>query len=407
MRRVREQEARACARLEDLEERLGEDSEARLERLVDVVAARLPAVLEGPGHPGISWSGYFDIKFRDDHAGDGPTTFDQHRFVLNLAAPIMERFTFNAEVEIEGGGVGASYLTESEVVIEFAELSFELWEAFNVKAGALLVPFNRFNLLHDSPLQDLTDRPLVDRRIIPTTWAEAGVGIYGAFHPSPWISFDYDVILGNGLTEEISTSGGMRAARGSRREDNNDSKMVIGRVGATVDFPFLDVFNAGFSLAHGKYDDAGREDLTMIGFDWTLKKGPFEVVGEYVHVDLSRGMDQIAAGVPGGMERWYAELRCHFFPDSWCGGFPLFTDTSTFTFVVRYGEVDTNEDGTAVDFAARGDRYRDDRRRLTLGLNFRPIEDTVIKLEYQWFFEPSGIPEVDNNRFVASFATYF
>ena len=43
----------------------------------------------------------------------------------------------------------------------------------------------------------------------------------------------------------------------------------------------------------------------------------------------------------------------------------------------------------------------------TLGFNFRPIHRTVFKIEYQWFLEPSSLDEVDNNRFVASFATSF
>jgi len=354
----------------------------------------------------IDLSGYFDLEFRDDNAGDRPTEFDHHRLILKAHSDITEVIAFDMELEIEGGGVGAGHLTSSEIILEFAELSFRMSELFNLKVGALLVPFNRFNLLHDSPLQDLTDRPLVNRRIIPTTWAETGIGAFGAAYWD-WGSFDYDVIVANGLTDDISASGGTRGARGSYRQDNNDNKMVIGRLGLTLDVPFFDVLNLGGSIAHGKYDDDDDHSLTMLGFDWTLKKGPFELVGEYASMNLSRGADEVMAGVPGGMDGFYVEGRFHFFPDSWRGSNAFFTDQSTFTLVARYGEADTDDSGTAVDFAMRGDGYRDDRHRLTLGFNFRPVESTVFKVEYQIFFEPSGIEDVDNNRFVVSFATYF
>ena len=395
-------------RVKELESRVGDADELALAALIEeeVNGALDRHAAERGETPGIQWSGYFDLEFRDDKAGDKPNEFDHHRLILKLHSDVTEVISFAMELEIEGGGVGSGRLTDSEIVLEFAELSFAIAEEFNLKAGALLVPFNRYNLLHDSPVQDLTDRPLVDRRIIPTTWSEAGIGAFGAFHWN-WGSLDYDVVLVNGLTDAISASGGTRGARGSYREDNNDNKMVIGRLGLTVDVSFFDVVTLGASLAHGKYDDSGDHNLTMYGFDLTLKKGPFEVVGEFARLNISRGATERMAGIPGGMEGWYVEGRYHFFFDSWRGSSPFFTDQSTFTFVVRYGEADTDDSTTAADFASRGDGYRDDRQRLTLGLNFRPVEGTVIKFEYQWFFEPSGISDVDNNRFVASFATYF
>ena len=70
---------------------------------------------------------------------------------------------------------------------------------------------------------------------------------------------------------------------------------------------------------------------------------------------------------------------------------------SQFTGVVRYGLVDfdTDTDG-------------DSHRRLTLGVNFRPLEDSVFKLDYQrnWTrdaFENQG----KGAALIFSVATYF
>ncbi|MAG56938.1 MAG: hypothetical protein CMJ83_11645 [Planctomycetes bacterium] len=404
---ARRQAVASDARVAQLETQVEHQGELDLATLIEEQINRL--VDQGLGSESdsaIQWSGYFDLEFRDDNAGDVPNEFDHHRLILKLHSDITSEIAFDMELEIEGGGADVGRLTGNEIIVEFAELSFNITELFNLKTGVLLIPFNRYNLLHDSPLQDLTDRPLVDRRIIPTTWAEVGIGAYGAVHWD-WGSLDYDIVLVNGLTDAISARGGTRGARGSYRSDNNANKMVVGRLGMIVDVSFLDVLGFGGSVAYGKYDDGNSEYLTMFGFDLTVKKGPFELVGEYAKLNLSRGPAERMAGIPGGMEGWYVEGRFHFFPDSWRGSSPFFTNQSTFTLVARYGEVDTDTSGTAVDFAANGDRYRDDRHRLTIGINFRPVEGTVIKFEYQWFFEPSGIPSVDNNRIVASFATYF
>ena len=56
---------------------------------------------------------------------------------------------------------------------------FRLSEALNFRGGVILSPLGSFNLLHDSPLNDLTARPVVSRQIIPSTLSEAGMGFFG------------------------------------------------------------------------------------------------------------------------------------------------------------------------------------------------------------------------------------
>lgn len=391
---------------------------ARLEALEEMASGRIQAVDEAVArieHLGrverdtsaLSVGGYFDFEFRDDHAEEHDT-FDQHRFILKFDADVLDdTITFKSEVEIEGGGT-ADYLTDSEVAVEFAELHFHFDRALNLKVGALLVPFGRLNYRHDSFLQELTDRPLVDTFIVPTTWTESGVGLYGAVDAGG-VVFDYDVLVSNGLDQDFDATagGGLRDARGSFREDNNDGKMLIGRVGITPEVGFLDALNVGVSGATGNYDDRNQNRLSLWGVDLTARRGPFELLFEYTSANLERDASLAAAGVPGGASGLYAQLGFHFFPESWRGATPFFTQSSTFTLVFRYDTVDTDDSARAIDRIARGDEFRDDVQRFTFGLNFRPIEKTVVKIEYQWFAEPSGIDDADNDRIVLSFATAF
>lgn len=395
-RRANEERIR---KLEDAAPASGSDLEAALKSLESYDVS--PAAKSR-----LAISGYFDIEFRSDQAERNPT-FDQHRFVLRLDGDVSENIFFKSEVEFEGGGV-ASRLTNNEILVEFAEVHFDFHDSFKFKAGILLVPFGRLNALHDSPLQELTDRPLVDQHIVPTTWQEAGIGGYGAFDVGP-VGIDYDVILVNGLDDDFSTTagGGFRGNRSSFRRDNNDDLMFVGRLGITPEIAFLDALNVGFSFLSGEYDDANKEDITMIGLDWTIRKGPFEVVGEFATANLERSAAQIAGGVPGGADGWYIQLNYHFFPESWIGSWDFFTKESMFTLVFRYGTIDTDDSAKAIDRTTRGDAYRDDVEHFTVGVNFRPIKKTVIKLEYQFLVEPNGVEDADNDKLVISIATYF
>ena len=395
-------DAAEAARLKDLEDRLTGRSAA-----IDAAVTRLEAIERTPAASSrLRVGGYFDFEIRDDEATDR-FTFDQHRYVLKFDADVTDAISFRSEIEWEGGGAGASYLSDNYIAIEYAELHFAVDRAFNLKAGALLMPFGRFNYLHDSPLQDLTDRPFVAQFVVPTTWTEAGVGAYGGFSLGG-VRMDYDVVLSNGLDQGFNTmaGGGLRDARSSFRRDNNDAKQVTGRFGVSPDLAFLDGLSFGASAAFGRYDNGGNQDLSLFGFDLFAKKGPFELLGEAVFGDLERDAGLIAAGAPGGLSGWYVEGRFHFFPDAWRGDGAWFGEESTFTLVFRAESVDTDDSATAIDFATRGRAMRDDVERYTVGFNFRPVEKTVVKIEYQFLLEPGGF-EVDNDRIVLSCAVSF
>ncbi len=402
------QQQKEAARLRAAQLELAQQETLPTNELAEALESLQQLQQSPAAHSALAVKGYFDVSFRDDQAKRN-STFEQQRLVLNFSGDILkDLISFKSEVELEGGGFGASFLSNSYVLVEYGEIHFHINRVFNIKAGALLVPFGRFNTLHDAPLRDLTDRPLVSRHIIPSTWTDSGVGIYGAWDMFG-VGFDYDIILSNGLDDDFSSTpgGAFRGSRNSLRVDNNDSKMIIGRFGIRPDFDFFDVTYFGLSFGWGKYDDENKQNMVMFGFDWTVKKGDFELIGEYALYDLERSPREVALGAPGGAEGFYAQVNYHFFPDSWRGINQFFTEESTFTLVFRIGNMDTDDSATGIDRNTRGDGFRDDTWRYTIGLNFRPIEKTVITVEYQFWDEVSGIPSAENDRFVISFATSF
>ena len=85
--------------------------------------------------------------------GSGTTNgFDQQRFVPFIYADITEHVKFASEIEIEHG---IRETSDNEISLEFAHIDYLVHEPFNLRAGICSFPIGKFNLLHDSLLNDL------------------------------------------------------------------------------------------------------------------------------------------------------------------------------------------------------------------------------------------------------------
>jgi hypothetical protein len=296
------------------------------------------------------------------------------------------------------------------------------------------MPVGKFNLLHDSPLNDLPDRPMVDRLVIPSTWFESGAGIYGTLYPTTLSKLDYEFYVVNGMGCQgqgttITDLTGLRPCRGSVSRDLNDNKGIVGRVAFS---PMLGVEVAGSSF-YGQYNRTNaagvnnqNNNIGIYAIDWTLQRGPWEVIGEaaWARIEGNQGTTLATQG-PDGMFGYYIQGNYHFMPEWLKKVAPThFTDASTFTAVVRWETVDTDTSNRTRLATGQISNQRD-LQRLTLGINFRPIEDTVFKFSYMFNTQKetsagrfvnapgNGAPLaasgilVDGNGFLFMAATYF
>lgn len=348
--------------------------------------------------------GYMDLEYRDPESGD--REFVAHRFIPFIYADVTEQVKVAAEIEFEYGGVGGQ--ANGDVKLEFAFVDYVFDDAFALRAGIILVPLGKFNLIHDSPVNDLTDRPLVARFIIPTTFSEAGVGVYGSLYPFGEAKLDYELYVGNGfrglvengsggLQSRFDDTSGVRGGRPRFRQDIDNNLAVMGRIAFS---PFLGIEVGGSGHA-GNYDQhAGDLLLAIYAFDATLQLGRLaraleglEIQGEIARADIERNAEARAASVPDDLWGMYWQVNYHFMFDVLREWAPIpFGEESTFTAVVRYDHVELDDRRTNV---------------ITPGLNFRPTEETVFKLEYQLDFENWKRNAVRDDAFVASVATYF
>src|SRR5207249_6843913 len=389
--------------------------------------------------------GYMDIQYRSQRKGSiengygGLTNnFDQQRFVPFIFADITEHVKFASEIEIEHGiREEGGPDRELEFGLEFAHIDYLVKEPFNLRAGILLLPIGKFNLLHDSPLNDLTDRPLVSQLIIPTTVAETGAGFYGTIYPGRISKVDYEFYVTTGPcgyetngTPNINEATGTRGARQRKCAaddgfDINNGKTVVGRLAYS---PVLGVEVAASSYYGNAAPFANYNPLSITAIDWTLQRGPFELIGEAAWA-YARGNSRAISGntIPPGpapapgtlltgidgnsglgtppqrMNGFYIQGNYHFMPDVLAKLSPKhFGEGSTFTAVVRYDRVNTNQDNAAGGFG--------DLEQISFGLNYRPVEDAVFKMSYQYqpmAFNPNTSQRIHDSAFVISAATYF
>jgi hypothetical protein len=302
---------------------------------------------------------------------DDKKTFDQHRFIPFLFSEVSEHIHVSAEIEFEHGGlVKGSGDSDGEIKLEYATVDIAFHEALTYRAGVILSPLGRFNLLHDSPLNDLTNRPLVARRVIPTTLSESGMGLFGTLYPTESALVSYELYVVNGFNEAAAAS--MRSGRGSQKSDNNEDKSLVGRLSYS---PILGL-DLGGSFHVGAYDDAGDHGLTILALDGAWNRGAFDLRGELASASIDGATDDSLLG-------YYGQLSYHFLPGA-LSSFPNSICTATF----RYDFIDLDSS---------------DETRYTFGVNFRPEEETVIKLDYELYAEDRQ----GTDGLILSVASYF
>lgn len=137
------------------------------------------------------------------------------RFVLAGDYKITPKWILGAEIEFESGGTGQAVEMEStsggengeyeteiekggEVALEQFHITRLIHPAFNIRAGHMILPVGLTNTHHE-PVNFLTvARPEGATMLIPSTWHETGLAIFGEFGKKR-AKFDYEAMVTAGL----------------------------------------------------------------------------------------------------------------------------------------------------------------------------------------------------------------
>lgn len=134
---------------------------------------------------GLSIGGYGEASYQANvgDKGNNKDNADLERIVLYAGYKFSDHILFNSEIEFEHASTGEGAEEKGEVSVEMAALDFFIDPMANIRAGLVLMPMGFINPIHEPPFYFGNSRPEVERRIIPSTWREVGVGLFGQLLP--------------------------------------------------------------------------------------------------------------------------------------------------------------------------------------------------------------------------------
>ncbi|MHB1191452.1 MAG: hypothetical protein ACYC6F_00275 [Longimicrobiales bacterium] len=371
------------ARVAELERRM-EALSREIERLNlgrDVVEADTSILGLGPAaskvykvNQGVSIGGYGEILYenfaaerQNGVASGARDVTDALRAIVYFGYKYDDRILFNSEIEIEHA---------NEAYLEFAYVDYKLSDAVGVRAGLLLAPLGLVNELHEPPVFLDTKRSVTESRIIPTTWRENGVGLFGGGDDFAWRVYVMNSLNGAGFA-----ATGLRNGRQKGTRALAENLGVAGRLDY-VGTPGLLVGASAFRGGSGQGRELDGEEVDGRLLIWDLhadyKAHGLDVRALMAAARLSDAADLNrlngltgAKGVGSKMLGWYVE-----------GGYDVLSRTGSRHQIlpyVRYERLNTQSD-VPTGFTADPST---ELSVLSLGAAWKPIPQVVAKLGYQ------------------------
>ena len=367
-----------------------------------VVAASSPtASVSEPMAPAgaTTIGGYGEISYNAYLKDPSRNQADLKRFVLFFGHRFSDRISFNSEFEVEHAVSSSEDRGEAE--IEQAYLNYQISSAANLRVGLFLMPFGFINRSHEPPVFYGVERNEVETRIIPSTWREGGVSLYG----SARFGLDYDVGITTGFDAAKLDDAGA-PLRGTHQELQLAHAGNLSLYGS-VDWrgvPGLDIGGGVFTGDAGQMNadfhrDPSLPDFAGIGARMTLwdVHGRLQSHGFDLEALYSRGTFADAGRLDATLLAYNTANGADrpILPSAFYGW--LVQGAYTYTFnndvavspFVRYERYDTQ---ASLPLGLVADPENRDKL-LTLGVSVRPLPDIVLKADYQNFFD-----HPENNR---------
>lgn len=346
-----------------------------------------------------AWNRYkTPSNFKDDHH----SRVDLPHVVIYLGYNFGNGWSMGSEIEFEHGGVeaavemeddeGGEYESEiergGEVALEQFWLQKTFSPAFNIRAGHIVVPVGGTNNSHEPTTFFGVFRPAGDNSIIPCTWHETGLSVWG--RAGAW---RYEAMVIPGLNSDqfgcntwVNSGSASpyefkiaNALAGAARIDNYSvpglRMGISGYIGNT--------FSNTLSHPNESWDDV-KGTLAIGAFDFTYNDHNIRARGGVIYGHLSDA-DRITAynkkmrndspspktnvasnAISVGVEAGYNIFA------------PLKIEKQKLYVFGRYDYYDTmlRTSGAILKYDWCG------RSRIAAGVNYYPIKDVVVKGEY-------------------------
>jgi len=292
------------------------------------------------------------------------------RAVLYVGYKFSDRIVFNSEIEIEHA---------DEIFLEFATLDFFWQDWANIKTGLMLLPVGWLNEYHEPTTYYGVHRPDVERFLIPSTWRENGVGLFGS-----WGELLHYKLYGvNGLRGSNFSTAGIRSGRQKGSKALANDLAVVGRLDFTPTENLI--LGGSFYVGNSGQGEEGaggrlpgaRTTLFDVHGQWQWRglhlRGLYTMIFQDDAAELTGAIDPSAPfSIANAMLGGYAEAAYDLW--QWFGG----EDRRLEPFY-RFEYYDTQ-------WQVPSGFSRDKTKAIfshTVGMQWKPIPNVVLKADYR------------------------
>jgi len=310
---------------------------------------------------GVSIGGYGEFLYQNFQSSTRGDVADALRAVIYTGYKFNEKVLFNSEIEFEHASTGRG----GEASVEFAYLDYLARPGVNARAGLVLVPMGLINEQHEPTAFFGAARPLVERNIIPATWRELGAGVFGDIG-----RVSYRTYVVTGLRADQFSASGIRGGRQSGAQAVANDWALVGR----ADWHPFEGTLLGGSLYSGDAGQTqsfgGRVTLAEVHADSKFRGVSLRALAAQGTIADAAEINKALAitgnrSVGKSFGGWYVE-----------GGYDF---GAPFTPFARYERLDTQR-SVPTGFLRNP---ANDQKIFTLGLQYKPVPQTVIKVDWQ------------------------
>ena len=373
------------------------------------LALNMDAVYNRPflniGKTPIAVGGYLEANWQrlsTDGVSEGHQ-FQARRLTIFMSSAISKRVKFLSEIEFEDGG--------KEIAIEFASVDVEFHPLVNFRGGIIMNPIGAFNQNHDGPKWEFTDRPISATQMLPSTFSNAGAGLFGKKYSNNWM-IGYEAYFSgsfdNSIIENTENKTFLPAAKNNPErfeEKNSGIPLFTGKI-AIRNSKIGELGLSYMGGVYNKYQDDGiiidekrRVDVFAIDFNTTLPKVKTFITGEWawikVDVPSTYGQQFGNKQFGGFMDVVQPILKKNI----------LGWENAVLNIACRVEYVDWNV-GT---FKETGGNIGEDIWSIMPAISFRPTSQTVFRLNYRYQKQTDilGNPPATTAGFNIGISTYF
>jgi len=305
---------------------------------------------------------------------------DVYRFVPYIGYRFSDSIILNTEIEFEHGGAQTKDDgKDGYAVIEFMYLDFLISDNFNVQAGLVLAPMGLINLRHEPTLFNTVQRPNTEKYLIPSTWNTNGAIAYGSIGDS---GFTYNAGIIQALDFDNADAGKQKQIRssrlGSRGKSTFNNLAGIARLDYIGEPGLLVGASAYYGTATQGEEVSGATAL-MYDVHASYENSGFKIKGVYTATKLSDA-DKIAASSTASGQS--IDKANGYYLNAEYNVLASVNSEYKLPVFVQYDYINPTDSVVDATNASVGIDVNAEVATTTVGLNFFPHEQVVLKADY-------------------------